>query len=460
MKRRLLPAIALLLPLLSVGLWFAINQIDESLDPRMQAILAQKDSVPAAADNAYFTMVGLYAETTEDMHAAGKRVIDAYRQGLAATGMEPDLDPPEALQDLRDKIRDPCDEGEEQDHCLQRYRQQLPRLVEQLAAQSLLLGRYETLIGMPEYYETSFYLGFSYHLRPHKLWRMRCAREWLQGRHQQAIALLGADIRFHRMLLRNSTLLITRMVAIAILGRDYSLLAEFIRDCATCVQSHPQRQFLLSSLDDRALSMTRVLEREMEFSWTLQNAAGKSSDSAYERYLQAWEWVNVLSEDEPGMFTGFLGYLTLDNATHNEFFADQLPWLALSRLRYQDFFVRLVEQEQTAQIDDRPWYDYLYNPGGKLLLDFSDPIVGYGTYLRRPYDIEARIRLTRLQLAASIENIAAADLPHWLAERPPPDRSPYRDQGPRYDPATASLRFDGHNDEWVEVMLTGKSGQN
>jgi len=59
-------------------LWIVINQVDEPIDPEVQALLDEPIDLPPDSQNAYIAHIGINGSTSEEMIANGEIFVAGY----------------------------------------------------------------------------------------------------------------------------------------------------------------------------------------------------------------------------------------------------------------------------------------------------------------------------------------------------------------------------------------------
>lgn len=320
--------------------YIAVNQIDRPLNPNLSKLLGKNYPAPPDDKNAYYDYVGFYSAAGMDVHKTGEAVIDAYKKSRNRAEFNIKSIPKADSLEIDNEDGFPCRNFTVQTgYCLQDYSQHNAKYGLYLAKNQLAIDRYKSLLESRHFFATTFYIPRTpFTVQP--LYLAQVGRSWLQGEKARSITLLTADIRFQRMILADSDLLIYQMISVAALYRDYALLSEMIRQCAACVARHPQINAVLSNLSDEELLMARVMQRELIFSHFHDKLDDNSNLSRYRIYMNHFypDLLNVGAEKN--RLLGLLGYLYLENDTNNHYFEKWKRYIDLGKLKGREFAKR------------------------------------------------------------------------------------------------------------------------
>lgn len=388
-----------------LGGWLLMNQFDQPLQPGAAKLLHSAPMV-APEQNAYFALLGLDAPPTENVLAWGKKI---------SLNQLPEL-PKQADKPV-------CDL--DKSHCLKLARQ-TPHLLQQALQQnSLLQTRYVAARQMPvlqEAFDDDAALNFSAALRAQMLRHAQMAL-WLEaGAIAPLMQELREDMVFQRRGLIGARGLITKMVFLAALQRDYVLLADLLRaHPAQLAPYSAQVQALLSSLTPTERDLLPVVQREFQWQAKMMRSLGQQGGGA--------EWLGNWSRHLP------VRWLFLPNATVNKLYRLAQGEAQLAQAEPTQFAVihQQVTQRQ-AQLLQRSWRD-VYNPLGTELVRIA--IVDFHAYLRRPWELEAFIRLMQLQQALARQTVPDEQISHWLGQQSV--RDPFSGEAIAWDPARREL---------------------
>lgn len=420
--------------LVTYGLLLTLNARDEA--PSSQAIAlgqaAARQPAVAEADNGFIYLLGMASESGSPMAVGRLRA-----QAMAAGGSVPAGD---AADRPYRKQRSPevmalgqaC--REDQRRCAGALAAPASELVARqwLASEAWLLERYHELIASPGWRETwtGLYQQVPNYIPAMDGQRLLLLQAWLAARAGDRATggrLLDEDMRFWRVVLRDTDTLIGKMVATAALNRNFAMGSLVLRE------SGPGRDATVPQawqvpFDEGERAMARALAGELRYSQqTLAElpaakagALAGSGQSAGSRLLDR------------------LGRPLLQPQATLNLAAARLQALALAS---QAVYPALPAAVARADVAPRatPW-QWLFNPTGRVLIKVDDGM--YAGYALRVADLEgmrrAALEAARLRAAGVAGDDVAAHLAAADALRDPYTGAPLAwDDG--------AIRFNGHD---------------
>lgn len=419
--------------LLAPFVWYLVFRFDEPLDPEVQAALTAEVSVPEE-ENGYYTLLGMHAPAeVADVHAHGRDLVAQYRQALAA---DPDLAAyqfPERALDFRGDQALLC--KPQKSACLSQAAKSsraLDRLLEQNA---VLLARYRALYRYPRFVETipaHRSAPFAhYPIDARNLVLARIARDAARGRLEPALDALAADTRYWRAVLADTRTLLTKVVAVASLHRNYELLAEIIAAAPITPAAEKRLQSMLAPLTPAERSMIEPLRWEF------------AAYGNYAKAIKAGVREGLEGPDNGNATRAVLAWLgdalVQENATRNLVYRHHMAVAALADVPSTEFDARRAALEEEYAF--RLGWHYLYNPLGKFLFHVAQP--EWPKYAARIHDLDGYIRLVRLQFELKRGRVRLPDVPNYLANAGASLNDPYTAHPMAWDPATKTLSFRG-----------------
>ncbi|WP_019676338.1 hypothetical protein [Arsukibacterium perlucidum] len=197
--------------------------------------------------------------------------------------------------------------------------------------------------------------------------RLLLWQAWLeaqQGNNKQVKTALTADYQFWQTVLTNSNSLITKMVSTAALKHHFQFAPEIIKQLPKAQRPAAVPAAWASAISDKALSLELVMAGEWHF----------GADILADTWL-----------DNP------------DESENQSVFETVFVRLARPLFLLQD--TKNVHAQQLLKQDEQatyPWYSWLRNPSGRLLVASSVPF--YSDYRQRLQQLEP-LRLQALQQA-------------------------------------------------------------
>lgn len=410
----------------------AINAVDEELKPQAAAALQWVAPDVPVAENGFFMIVGVGAEAGQDPHAAGVRWVEQITRAKTLEEIE-QADGVLKRQQLRfagdAKLLCTYYSGKS---CLDLIaaNQSLVRGMQE--ANQEWLARYERVQGYQRF--ATAYAYPSGHTMPHlwqygraqRLFLAGIALQMLEGRSREALGRLVRDVGTQRRVLLGCTDLYTKLFAANQLGNDYRLASEAMRlGGAPAPELGAAYDALLAPLAAPELAMEKVILTEYRV------FSGFFTDTRPEKWSQGSDvpaWLNEL-----GTALFFKRNATLNRAwDHFKATAD------LDRLPSSQ--IRATGKAVLTGFTEDPWWSWLYNPVGKLLLLIGEP-ESMPAHILRVRDVEGLRRLISLQRMVLEQRVADADIESFIDKAGPALRDPHADRPMSWDAAKRQLYF-------------------
>lgn len=445
MLRRILSGIAWTaggLVALCVVLYLVILAINwRDREPSATALRFEQlyENRPAVPDdrNAYVYVMGFEADVAQNPLEMGQKRIAWMRQAMQERRWQRSKDPLRDAPELRagrdpitKQLIDACSPGNAA--CRAAFDDGGPVLDAWMKSEKWLLDRYRTLLAYPGWYESVPYdpqaplLSFSHVIDGQRLLLLNAHASARKGDHAIVKALLQQDVRFWRMLLESSDILITKMIATGALNRHFELgnvvLSGFARDPASAIPDEWHVE-----LTDAERSMRRTLVGEWVFSSQL---VGSDFNLWYRGWVPDYE----------------------------ESFGEKVERSLTAPLyKRQDFINGMAEKHaRKAELLSAPIRGYeaalkkaadvaesnsmfsLYNPVGRLLLAMDWDV---GSYAARVSDIEGVRRAALLAVTLRAQGVNAAGVPAALPKAAL--RNPYDGRPFEWDAERGAIVFQG-----------------
>ncbi len=368
-----------------------INQplFDEDLLPEVAAI----QNIQASTfdeDNAYPALVAIHAAPGIDFHSANKTIRDFLNQKIQSTGLDYlSDDEHQALlgsghDDHWRNLYTPCN-SRVKPSCMNVLFDEFNtqpvedvRLLEQLQ-------RYRKLIKLTDFSDAT-QLGLlsplpRYSL-PLSLQRLYMAHMFSTTDSTVFIEAVLQDMRFWRMVLNKSHLLLTKMVAVSAYRTGISSLSAAIRRQHFGSAQLLRLQKQIKGLHAEEANFMQTFDFEMKFSMSMFDAV----------------------EQEGGIGFGMSQWFDFFqlNATHNDSYEyTAAPLKALAALNAKDFHLYMKSDQAQQRQQPFNWSPSdLYNPSGKVLIGYALP--AYGDYIGRIHDLNGMIHLLQLQIELAL----------------------------------------------------------
>lgn len=373
-----------------------INLFDESLDPRAAAYGKPRPATVPEMENGYFAMLALDAPQGADGMAYARAWLDEAR--AAAQERRRPVRPP------REQVKrpEPCEPIDRS--CLALVRENPAQTRRQLALFAGDLARYYALVSSRRFEEVLDYPAgllsdlppYSPLVRAQRAYLLRVALDFESGRADQALVALEQELAWQRLFLTETRLLISKMVAARNYWRDLMFVRSLVEDRSARLAPHlPRLQKMLQPLDEAMRSFPKVAEAE--FAFVRAAYAGIKPDR--DDLVKAWGWY-------------FFGTALLyqPKATENlayRYYSE----VAEKVLAAPAHRVAAESKAVSDSWEKLPWWRYVYNPLGKILMSSSLPT--WDEYPLRMHDLDALNRL----LALRVELLAAGTKPAEVAGR-------------------------------------------
>ena len=201
--------------------------------------------------------------------------------------------------------------------------------------------------------------------------RLLLWQAWLeaqQGNNKQVKTALTADYQFWKTVLANTNSLITKMISVAAIERHFIFVPEIVNQL-----SAEQRQTGVPTAWADAFS-----EKELSLEQTM-----------------AGEWHYGADITSTMRDTAPSGFGSDINTVETVFYLLVQPLILLQDTK-NIYATQLVQRNKTTQHSDYPWYSWLRNPVGKMLMVTGS--VSYESYQQRLLKLE-QLRINALQQA-------------------------------------------------------------
>ncbi|MFZ6733099.1 hypothetical protein ACO0LG_14330 [Undibacterium sp. Ji42W] len=444
-------ALKIVLAILSIILlliitFAAINWKDEALTPEAQVFLRDQQYQVPDAQNGFYIMEAMRAPLGSDLLKTGIENVKAehalYQKDKAAYESLPHPQfKGEYVSFSWNNNR--CEKTIQ--NCVKLDLAKRVELSPQIAANQVLTERYTLMRTMGNYEEhliPSFaaripaYISVTHAI---DLLLTQASFDIADGKADTGLQLLESNNAYLRLILKNSSSLISKMVLQAAIRKQARTVSEL-------VVVYPA---LLEQYAERISSLVRPMAEEEK---TLKRAF------LYEARVQANFSQNLLAsfaliKDNPGNAPwplNLLGEQTFQpNATSNMAAKNGSLIIAAAENPSVDASYtknRLISLHQELSGNGISYYlNSAYNPVGKILMQIAVPDdARIGSYIDKSRDTDAYLRLVSLQVDILRKKIANADRPAYLASAPPALRNPYDGSAMSWDGKTGQLKFTGY----------------
>lgn len=334
----------------------------------------------------------------------------------------------------------------DQQNCLQKVTQQQYGARHWLDEHQWVLDRYIRLLSFTDFKEpipkdaTSImpYDGAGYGQR---LLMMSALVAAIDGDQPHVIALLEADLKFWRMVLANSEILITKMIAAAYVRNHFLQGNQVLRELHKTRRQHTLPLTWLEEISQEEHSLRRIIVGEWHF--------GKYfNELSLSETLAMVDSTSSKSEQWALSIEAMLMMPLYKKQDNKNIYAADLQLIG------DTFDVPLRElpaaiEEYPGTITTRPeTYSRVFNIAGDIYLD-HDFDISYKSYFARTADLEGVRRAAVVTTLMREQQVAPEDVAAYLEESK--YRDPYTDEPFDWDEAAREVRFDGLRDDRYDV---------
>lgn len=418
------------------GALVAINWHDEkpSADAlKLQRIILDRPAVPDTA-NGYVLALGIAAPQAQDPIALGrtrKQFLASLKPSIEQFAVLPgeDIDYRASRPEAISALANACKKGDEA--CLRQVRQDPEQVAQWLASEAWLLERYRGLVRLPQWQDTipkglnAPFPKYAFVLDGQQLLLMRAWQLSCDADGDAARELLQQDLAFWRMVLRSTDMLITKMIAVAAIDRNFSVGNLALRELHGAGADATPPALWTTPITPEERSMRRALAGE----WFLMAAA---LDTLLGPDVDLGKLLDANVGDR------LLRPMVKLQATKNLQAARMVRLASGLDVDYRDLApaIQAMAQDSTTRKDAF----HLYNPVGHLL-DRAGASSDYIGYALRVSDLEGTRRAALL--AAELRAGSTATTDPLDRVRTTTLRNPYTDEPLQWDTATRSIVFVG-----------------
>lgn len=447
-----------ILLLVLYGVLCGINAKDEAPSLAATTLLKLPETKPDSG-NGYLALVGLNAPADEEILDYGTQWVDTYNAASDAAAIEKAkprfTDAKPAFQGDIELLYDPAKVS-----CLDQAMRNAEDWRNLANANQLLVVRHYALFLFPRfedtYYPKDIESPFPKLSDPSRLVVLDLiALDAAEGRIEQALNILWAQIDFDRRALLGSHSMLLSMVAKLWLRQDYALLAEIVATHSPELISHRamlERMTEPLSIEQIRTVAVRMFKNESRFilhaTDNIQSVYDIIPDKTMsfllrdEAEISTWEKMKEAAER--------YYYMLWDpffktQATKN--LSTQLDLNLKARIgdfttERADVWIAQNEEIQRSEINDElhSWRA-IYNPTGKYILGICR--YSHAPYLLKLSDLIGITRLARLQVELVLDNVADTDIPARLVSNKAL-HDPYTGKPMENDLGGRTLYFDTH----------------
>jgi hypothetical protein len=453
---------------------------DEKLMPEVQALLdAKPDVVPEK--NAFYAMWGLGASPEMDAHRVGVETVAAYTQQLAERtsvertssddnqSMRFDSDRFLGKTPLNIKTSDTPWCNRENLVCLASYLEARELIAAQSSEKRIYLDRYRALRQYPSFAETmpanvaAPLPRYSVVTHLSGLVDAGIALSMAQkSSRAAALAELNAEVALWRRVNGESSQLISKMIALALLERKYRLTSDLMAKYPEIVSDHRAAvETLTQPLTLAETNMRRAFEGEFRM-WAANFIdIGKINPITQRMGIETMaSGVDGPWPPPPTVKGRLMDVAALTaykpNATVNGYYQGLQGMNAFAEKPAHEILSAPPPDTEYSKGDFTAPKFWLYNPTGKILTAIAMPM--YNSYALRAHDLAGRTRLLELQRQIALNKIPTEKIGAFLDAREEALRDPYTLKPMAWDVSTKRISFAPQsqtnlrvNTSWVQL---------
>lgn len=418
----------------SYGVLVGINWNDRHAGAAAQKLAKAFGARPSIPDdkNAYVYMTGFSVEQSADPFEWGVKRIHWANLNIAQSHFGEEMPGndfvlPSASNSSLGTLAEACREIDR--NCLATLNQYEPEIPKILQKNQWLQDRYETLLSLPQWRETTTidinmqFPAYAHVFDGQKLLLLRAWSASTTGESDKVRELLDKDLIFWRNILASTDMLITKLIAANAIKRNFGwtnvILSRLPAEQATRAIPHSLQQTITIS----EYSMRRCLTGE----WIFAGSILKKTKNGTHNPLELFQIDDQDNSLEP-LFLSLASPLLQIQDSKNRYaeFLDALSGILEVPLeQYPQAFQRAHELEsQSAEAASVWWRPY--NLLGNLLWAISTP--EFTPYAARVADLEGMRRGTLLAIQLRNQLVTPEKAQGMLvdaAERSPYDNSPF-----------------------------------
>lgn len=435
------------LPLLA---WGTYNWWDKPLSPTAQTLLESKSEPVPQVENLFLAMLGFPIAGDEPAHERGAAALDAYAKAVAKGGPPPRTYA-EALErpfaDFEEEGVSLCSAGNKEGayHCLRKSRAQRNLFQPLVVRLSPLLLRYHQLEAYPRFADPRVPTAddplenLAFRVGLVNLSVLALAVE--EGAAEPATVALGRSAAiWRRVLAARNVNLIDKLLASRAYAAHLLFASELIRDLATLDgPSLESVESILRPLADTERSLAGPLASEFRMHAALWNRITDPNDP-------------MVRQDFPDASAWWYRLLVKKNDTTLRSLADLEGVLAIEKKGCLEVkaAVEAADARPPSSGSGLSWYEWGYNPIGRIIHASMNSTDLYVQYLGRQCNLAALQGMVGLQLelrrrGTTPESTAAQVKSLGERFKDPNSGQPYiHDAGAQ----TLGFRFIGRNKEF------------
>ena len=433
--------------ILVLACWWLLP--DEALLPEAEKLLTARGAPPAVR-NGYFLLWGMRASPGQDAHAVGQIIVAEHDKLIAAGGdlanfkAESFLGPtPLLTASLGQRL---CDI--EKQKCLAVYQGARTQIETDLDRHKVYLERYRALRSYPEFAEVMSFTSTSPMPEFVPVTRMSDLADAAIAiqvaspeTREAAVNELAAEIALWKRLLRDSDMLLTQMVSVALLQRKYRLASEIMNTYPEALRDYPARMAELTQpLPLRDATLVRALRGEFRF--------------AASSYRNIKSMGQIPGADDASGIGKLVDAFSLagsyrPNATINRAYGMYQENAKLYAQPPKEVLAGHAQlKERHNDIDAWTPDTIVYNPTGKVLTGIA--AADFSTYAFRLHDLAGLSRLIDIQRRVAEGSLSSERMTEFLASLDADQKDPYTGKPMEWNAKDRTISFAGHGNRFLK----------
>ena len=437
----------ILLTLIIIGLAILVWGRDETLNPTAARFL--QPPIVVEKENAYFYMVGFTALPNKNPEEVGKQIL--LRQQLAKD-RNLKKEEKEQVHFSGNPISSCSKENNSDIDCMIKNKAQIEKAIDQ---NKLFMERYAELLKYKLFADmvpgsvTSISLPFLDLQRAKFAWWSKATLLIADDKVSEGLKLLQEDANFWRMLSMQADNLLTRMVAVAMLHKQYEMLSQLINYFPSLVDKEKEQLLQIAAhLSPQELSFRRALAGELRIAantlhqFNNPTSAAKDTDrpcvDKNGKPCATESKMNFSLEHPFWRRTLFYRYNATLNLQANllEKWADYSEMPVQKIIQQKEPFIKALEHQYKPS-DLSSWE--IYNRLGKYLV-----AAGYfdvSQQIFKLHDLEGLIRLINLQIQIASFHLSNEKIGPFLQTSDMELMNPYSGDAMIWDEKEQSISF-------------------
>lgn len=417
----------------------AANLKDDELRPEvLQALNWQVPEGAFDKENGYVLMHGMHAPLGHDPYIIGKEILEkeiTRYQIFLKTHIEPTAAVETNINLLSNLSEKQCKYVDTQ-NCVDFYlKDSNISITSQLAALKPFDDKFSTIKKSKKFVEITppmitFSLpSYSPLTQSLEIQRVLAILEISSGDLDAGIHRLVENNQFSRRLLKESSTLITHMIALSMIHRDARVISELMIKYPMIATLHKEKIL-------RALSPILAPEYSPKKYIRYENNLSSSVFSNIEYQIEDAE-INMNVWQRIAFIPRKYGFLKNNTLNLNYDFHTAYEMLAVSAASELNENINKSNLEKEKLLGLGYSFLHIRNPVGKILVAIGEP--NYKNYIERHHDLDGYLTLVRLQQKLSSDKVTKDQLPQVMANFP----NPYTLQAMRIDDDKGLIVFDG-----------------